>query len=288
MKPFILKGLLITGLFFFVGAAQTPVHRIDWVKLKAAGTQLPGVLASGETPDNLDALRIENTTSQPVTIKLATLEAPRLSQSKWRLTGRIRYQNVEGEGYLELWNHFNQGSYFTRSLADSGPMGKIKGSSEWRDFTLPFDASTGNAQLKLMKLELNLVLPRKGVVFIGPVEVHEGFGAAGWWNDPSANWLGAILGVSLGCLGALVGILSSLGKARQLVLWLCQGGFVVGILLLAAGLVALGMGQSYAIYYPLLLCGLISGLVFGLNYRTLFRRYQELELRQMQARDAML
>ncbi|MBI4748607.1 MAG: hypothetical protein HY774_08955 [Acidobacteria bacterium] len=288
MKPFILKGLLITGLFFLVGAAQTSVHRIDWSKMKAAGTQLPGTLASGETPDKLEALRIENTTNQPVTIKLATLEAPKLSQSKWRLTGRIRYQNVEGAGYLELWNHFNQGSYFTRSLADSGPMGKISGSSEWRDFVLPFDASTGNAQLKLTRLELNLVLPGKGVVFIGPVELHEGFGSAGWWNDPSGAWLGAILGVSLGCVGAMVGILSSLGKARQLVLWLCQGGFVVGIVLLVAGLAALATGQPYGIYYPLLLCGTISGLVFGLNYRTLFRRYQELELRQMQARDAML
>jgi hypothetical protein len=52
------------------------------------------------------------------------------------------------------------------------------------------------------------------------------------------------------------------------------------------GVVALLLAQPYAVYYPLLLSGMI-GTVLGFTLpRTLNKRYEELELRRMQAFDA--
>jgi hypothetical protein len=55
---------------------------------------------------------------------------------------------------------------------------------------------------------------------------------------------------------------------------------------LVAGLVAVSLSQPYAVYYPLLLCGAIFVLVLGLNYRTVRRRFEEIELRKMESMDA--
>jgi hypothetical protein len=60
---------------------------------------------------------------------------------------------------------------------------------------------------------------------------------------------------------------------------------VAGILLLLAGLLTLILRQPYAVYYPLLLIGLIASLVVGLQIRTLRRRYEQIDLRKMAAAD---
>jgi len=54
---------------------------------------------------------------------------------------------------------------------------------------------------------------------------------------------------------------------------------------LVAGLVALGLGQPYAVYYPLLLFGGILTVVCGGLLPVIRRRYAEIELRRMTAMD---
>jgi len=39
------------------------------------------------------------------------------------------------------------------------------------------------------------------------------------------------------------------------------------------------------VYYPLLLGGGITALIFGANYRSVRHRFQQIELRKMQATD---
>jgi hypothetical protein len=60
----------------------------------------------------------------------------------------------------------------------------------------------------------------------------------------------------------------------------------LGIAALVLGVGALAVGQPYAVYYPLIVLGTIgASLGFALP-RSLSRRYEELELRRMQALDA--
>ncbi|MEN6558905.1 MAG: hypothetical protein ABFC54_12065, partial [Thermoguttaceae bacterium] len=59
-----------------------------------------------------------------------------------------------------------------------------------------------------------------------------------------------------------------------------------GMVSLVVGLVAVVLGQPYAVYYPLLLGGTILAAVFGGNFPMLHRRYQQIELRKMAAMDA--
>lgn len=107
-----------------------------------------------------------------------------------------------------------------------------------------------------------------------------------WWSDRQAGLFGGIAGTVFGCLGGLIGTLAGLGKARPLVVALMVAMLVAGILNLVAGIVALSLGQPYAVYYPLLLLGAISTLVIGPLLPTIRRRYAEIELRKMSALDA--
>ena len=82
----------------------------------------------------------------------------------------------KGLGHLEMWSHFPDASkYFTRTLADQGPMMKLQATSGWRSFVLPFDATGASSPPGL--LVINVVLPGRGTVYLGPLELSEETGA---------------------------------------------------------------------------------------------------------------
>jgi len=54
---------------------------------------------------------------------------------------------------------------------------------------------------------------------------------------------------------------------------------------LVVGVVALVTAQPYAVYYPLLLIGIILVVVFGKMRGSLSARYEQLELKRMQSMD---
>jgi hypothetical protein len=106
-------------------------------------------------------------------VELARIAGSWVHTRTYQIRTRIRYRDVSGEGYAVLWNHFADGSaYFSRSLAKSGPMGVISGSSEWRELVLPFDATGSKEPLK--QLVLSLVLPGSGTVEIEPFTLAPG------------------------------------------------------------------------------------------------------------------
>jgi hypothetical protein len=106
-----------------------------------------------------------------------------------------------------------------------------------------------------------------------------------WWLPEPADLIGGI-GVSLiGCFGGLIGWLVSKGRARNFVLAAIKYIIVLGILLTVAGLVAAVLDQPYAVWYALLLPGVILVLVFSLNRHSIQRRYDELEIRRMTSTD---
>ena len=55
--------------------------------------------------------------------------------------------------------------------------------------------------------------------------------------------------------------------------------------LLVAGAVALALSQPYAVYFPLILGGIILVVVFWPGFRRARRAYEEAELRRMRAMD---
>jgi len=126
------------------------------------------------------------------------IDKPAITATQYAVIGEIKYENVEGSGYLEMWSHFlPTEKYFTRTLGapGSGPMAAISGTSDWRAFTLPFDRSGSTNALS--KLEVNLFLPATGVVHLRGVRQVQGKDA----NEPKSaaspidDLLGAIRAV---------------------------------------------------------------------------------------------
>ncbi len=255
-----------------------------------------GVLQVGEVTDG-GTLRIAAEPGRPLRL-LIELANPGITSPVYALKGMIRYEGVEGDGYLQLDNHFrDKGTFFTKSLAPNGPLRKLSGNSDWRRFVLPFYANSGDQSdgtvLTPEKLSLSLYLPGSGTVFIRDVELHQY--AAGedpmrvegqWVGSMAGGIAGAIGGTVLGIWGALIGFLTSRGKARRFVLGSANVLIIIGIACLAAGLYAVANGQPYAIYYTLLLFGILLVFVVGGLRKVLPRRYEDVELKKMQAMDA--
>jgi hypothetical protein len=237
---------------------------------------------TAETPFN--TLRIDGGAGAPVTV--AIIERPAIKGQRYAVSGQVRYEGVEGTGYLELWSHFPDGGrYFSRTLADVGPMMKLQGTSGWRQFTLPFDATGVPPPTRLV---VNIVLPGRGVVYLGPLQLLDDIPGAGGASGPldrAAGLIGGVAGSLVGCLGALIGVLASRGRAKRFVAIAVVSLAIGGALAFAAGVVALSRSQPYAVYYPLLLIGFLA-TVIPLSLRpSIRRRYEEIELRRMRAHD---
>ena len=110
-----------------------------------------------------------------------------------------------------------------------------------------------------------------------------------WWTGQEAGLFGGIggsvIGILGGVLGTMAGTLAPRGKARGLVV----GSFVVcivaGVVILTIGLVALGGGQPYHVWYPLILSGGILTLVLGCLFPVLRIRYRQAEARRLEAEE---
>ncbi|PYJ02902.1 MAG: hypothetical protein DME25_14570 [Verrucomicrobia bacterium] len=137
---------------------QRILAEFDWQKLADEGRLLGGVLTK---VDGRTVLKIENTNSAP-----------------YALSGEMKYENVEGEGFLEMWNCFPPSApgqpemkAFSRTLETFGPLGKIMGTSNWREVSLPFNRT--GAPSAPTRLEVNIFLPGRGVVFLGPLKLSQ-------------------------------------------------------------------------------------------------------------------
>ena len=250
----------------------------------SAGTVLPPESGSSD-----HRLKVENGKSSPSSLTVLTIDQPQVAGPRYSVSGRLRYENVEGTGYLEMWNYFpGGGQYFSRTLADQGPMMKIQGTSGWRSFVLPFDATGAPPPAKLV---VNVFLPGRGTVYLGPVELREETGAAfslpgALTTNRLAGLAGGVAGLVVGSLGALIGLLTSLGRARRFVMASATSLIAFGALAFTAGIVAFASSQSYSGVYPfLLLLGFLASVVpLGL-LPAIRKRYEEIELRTMRAHD---
>ena len=260
------------------------------------------LVASVGAADALTGERVNDTTLRVTPDADTTYQAlfevaqPRISSPVYALRGRVRYDSIEGEAYLQLDSTFEgRGTFFSKAIADSGPLAKLHGSSEWREFVLPFHASNGESPEDLVpeKLVLGLFHSGSGDVFLKDLGIYQY--AAGedplqnesaWFSGAAMGLAGGIGGALVGIWGALIGVLAGRGKARTLTMTSASILILFGVASLVAGITAVATGQPYYVFYPLILTGaLLVFLIGGLRWR-LPAIYAAHELKKMQAMDA--
>lgn len=265
-------------------------QEISWDKTKPEmGEVIP---ATGET--SFAQVKMTNTEAKPLAARVITIENPGITQATYAVTGQVRYENVEGKGFLEMWSVFADGRrFFTRTLG-VGSMSPMEGSSDWRELMLPFNIRDGKA--RPTRLIINVVLPSKGTVYLGPLKLIQPaagltMGVPGQWWSPmaAAKWggvLGGGFGALIGILGGLIGWLAPRGKARGFVTTIWTVFLAASAATLIAGIIALGERQPYWVFYPLLLTGFIGTVVMSPLTFVIRRAYNHAELRKMNAQDA--
>lgn len=143
--------------------AEVVVATVDWsLTGGATGTVLDD---EGRT-----FLRVEGAEG-PRVLEVLVLDGSSLRGPRYALRGELRHRDVEGAAYLEMWTVLPDGGrYFTRTLAEMGPTGSLRGSSAgWRAVELPFDLGASGQTPE--RLVLNVVLPGAGVVDIAGLEL---------------------------------------------------------------------------------------------------------------------
>ncbi len=143
----------------------------------AAGEFLSGHLIAENAHT---VLKIENESDTPQLFPLLKIDEPSITAHQYELSGEVRYDGVAKDSYLEMWSIFPPAEssgkvarYFSRTLGDpgSGPMSKLIGTSDWRDFSLLFDR-TGQTNPPA-SLEVNLYLAGRGVVYLKALKLRE-------------------------------------------------------------------------------------------------------------------
>jgi hypothetical protein len=277
-------------LLLLAVAAAPPVEVRAWSAANVpAGTTLVAAGASG----GVATLRLTNPGPSALRVTLAEFRGSALKTQYWAVRGRVRTEGVVGQGFLEMWSTFPDGSsFFSRTLAPpGGPLGNLEGTQGWRSFMLPFQSAPGFAPPAL--LTVNVVLPGKGTVELGALELYALDSPAGllstdggWLTGPQVGVAGGIAGSLLGLLGAAVGWLSARGRARSFVLGALAAALAAGVVALGAAALAVWTGQPRVVWLTLGVIGGIATLMPMAAWRGTAARYRELELRRMRAIDA--
>jgi hypothetical protein len=269
---------------------QKILRDYDWNDLARQQT-LPGELIS---MDGGSVLKIESTNgsaNSPQDFLVMKISDPAIIKKAYFLVCTMKYENFDsqisrGDSFIHLLCSVppaalvGDGRTIAR-LAENGS--GIVGTRDWKPFQFAVvrDALEGLPT----KLELHLVLQSRGTIYIRPIRIYGVTGS--WWSPQQIGLIGGIGGSVIGCFGALLGLLASKGKARSFVLATMKIFIALGILLTIAGFVAVVSSQPYAVWYALLLPGVILTLVFSLTLPSIQRRYDELEIRRMTSVDAM-
>jgi hypothetical protein len=220
------------------------------------------------------------------TFPLISIDRPAVGNVGYVLSGEIRYRGVHPSGFIQMWSVFPDGSrYFSKTLAQQGPQASLDGTAEGRPFEVPFSLAVGSPPPT--RLDVEVVLPGAGSVWVGPLRLTSmgDAGAGAWWSDRMGGVVGGVAGSMLGLMGAVLGVSIARRKHRSMVLAGTTALVVGGLVVLVAGVWALVSSQPYAVWYPLLLVGGLSIIVFGGVRRGARRAYTDAELRRMRAAD---
>lgn len=195
------------------------INQVMWSEVAKSG-RLP---SEGELVDDAEqgsVIKIQRHAGSAQLVRLAAIDQPGIEVKQYMLRGRVRYENVDAIGYLEMWNVFpepKKGSYFSRTLAPSGPLGKIEGSSPWRDVQLPFFINKADFPAP-ERLEINVYLPGKGTVWLSNLEVVElpasAMPGAGMTLAGIMMWVSILIGTMLLISVVATGLAYAMTKGR--------------------------------------------------------------------------
>ena len=309
-------GSLIVWAIASTALAQEVVREFSWSELKKTGQLTAGEIQPGVRAGQHEQLKIDNPSDEPKTVTLLDLENPGVTAFQYAIEGSVRYENVKGKGYLEMWSWFaGGGRYFTRTMNDSGPMQSLEGSSDWRPSTLPFFISKAKGGFP-KRIVVNVVFAGRGTVYLSPVKLFQYHdtkelqyllgmpvslplslppssagnlpqSSVGWWGARTDGLIGGIGGSIVGFLGGIIGALAGCGKARRFVLTLTAVLMGLGVISFIGGMLILARGRPYdAMYSSLLLFGVVITTVCGGLLLVLRHRYEQIELRKMAAMDS--
>jgi len=275
-------------------SAGEVVNEFSWKDLKESGELAAGqYIAPATLPQTpFDCLKISHSSGESLTAKLLALRDPAITTNFYALTGKVKYQGVAGKGYLEMMNHFPKGRYFTRTLAESGPMQYFSGDSGWRPVVLPFSFRQDSGTPE--KITLSLILPKAGTVYLGNLKLAQykqgenPLAAAMpgvWWNARTAGYVGGISGAFIGILGALIGFLTAWGRAQRFAMMALSAILFIGVAALVIGGIALLQAQPYAVFYPLLLLGGICTVLSLVLRKPVKQTYRNQEMRKIKSMD---
>lgn len=275
-------SILLTGA---IAQGKQTLREITWDDT----TPAVGEVVQPAKDSKFAQLKITNTEAKPLTVTLVTIENPGITEITYSVFGQIRYENVEGQGYLEMWSVFPDGRrFFTRTLG-TGVLAPLEGSSGWRNFSLPFNAP----ERPPSKLEISLVLPGKGTVYIGPLALVQSADISPngppRWKLYGANALLLTMQIAYLLLipvALLTVWLVSKGKARRFVRGMWYVLLSVGILYLSLTGVFVWLGQpGYASIGPLFR-GIVITVLSTIALFVTQKYYQRWELRKMFSQDS--
>ena len=83
--------------------AEEVLREISWSRQSEDGLLPNGDEAACHVEE--DVLRIETADGQAATVGVLTLKDPAITTAKYAIVGEVRYDAVEGEGYLEMWGN---------------------------------------------------------------------------------------------------------------------------------------------------------------------------------------
>ena len=287
--------LVLSAIFTAASPAQdsTPPLRL----IRCDELQQQELLTTGEIipvdGPHANVLEIVHAGPGPADFQLAEITNPGITELNYAVSGQVRYERVAGKAYLEMLNYLPDGQwFFTRTLGDVGPMQHLTGSSTWRDFRLPGSLGEDPNVPRPNRLVINLHLDGPGTVYLSDLRVandsaewYRGVTGA-WWGDRTGGLVGGLIGVLLGLIGATIGTLTGIGRGRRFVAALLIVMVAIGCLSLLSGIAALALHQPYAVYYPLLLIGILSTVLGASGFPLIKQRFHAAELRRMQALDA--
>jgi len=149
--------LIIVSFMLPVPLVALAQSEIDWT----SSEPLTGEVVEGELFVDV---------SEGGVYPLLVIDEPDVRPPRFQIDGTIRHEDVVGVAYLEMWTVLaDESRYFTRTLADSGPLGSMTGTSEQRPFSLPFELGEGGPVP--VRLEINLVTEGSGRFWVGPLSI---------------------------------------------------------------------------------------------------------------------
>lgn len=162
MKPLLVVLISLVAMTFPARGQETASEVLDVLPLDDAGSLATTIVTDHDvTADGNGAIKI--TTHWPITLNVAEVADLDVEEARLIYTAQVRTEHLDGTAYLEMWCHFDEGSYFSRGMNAT-----LSGTSDWQVLSTPFLLKRGQ---KPERITLNIVIDGTGTVWMDAIEL---------------------------------------------------------------------------------------------------------------------